>query len=1141
MKKFRGNTLAMMLVIAGIVLLGAVPALTQVTNVDTGETFTTIQAAINDSDTVNGNTITVATGTYNEFVTVDKSLTILGESGAVLEGTGTGNAFLIKGADITINGFEIRNYAIGIRSYGGPGNYGDLVVRNANIHNNTQNGMLLVYDTFSAVSLESCTIANNVQNGIGIANGATLGALNMNDTLVTGNQSSGIYIASSGTTINGGSIENTTMSSNRYQGFFIENGVALNDLTISGGALEGNQFGIVTKTSTIHNLVITGVVVQNNTGSGLTFTGTIDGLTVEGCVFEGNPWEHVDLGLTWMGSANLTDVLIQGNLFKDGPWTSISIQGATFGVGDVIVTENEFLKPWSFGIQNSTGTLVLAPNNWWGSNIGPTIYWASVTYTSGAVAFSPWLGTPTSETTWIFIVDDRGDLPPGGYLQPALNAARDGDTVYVRAGAYETQGLISSSIVLQGEPGASIKSPGSTTYTIAESSQTWDPIIFAYGGTMTGDHVSGSGVISTHIKDLDIDGQNNAQAAPVRFVGILYRNADGEISGNTIRNMYDADGKGNGPETFGILVYGDSTVDILNNTISDYSRGGIGVQGDLGAAPDPVATVQGNTLIGNGFEAETGWWADNGIQFGYGASGQIIGNTVTGHWSNSAWGASGIIIVSTANVDIIQNLVQDNELGIALAGYGGYYGAPYEATDNILVRQNEIIANEYGISLQMDANNTLILMNNVTGNTVGISIADYYGIEAIGTQIHYNSITGNILGVENWEVDSDIDASLNWWGALNGPTADLDGDGTPDYVGGGDGIYGNVIFSPWLGLAPDGDPAQWGVQITGPMLIIVAPVGPEPTTANGNTGYFDQAVWGSNELPGIDTIEVQHGTYDASEPITQAVNLVSQPGSALHTTLNGDMSINGNGVLVGLPLQGFRMNGDVTVGAGNDAGTSWIHWCDLYGNVTNNGTGTFDAQYNYWGTLLESVVDARTTGLIDYEPFLPKNADDSYVDATAIIAAGLASGIDPAIDQLWLMVQLGQDVNTFIGYAGVAGAGAFAGAPAGAAINLGGAAGGGGAVEGAISGTYAPGEPIDGRFTLTDPVTGEPVTDAAVTTSLLGPDGALVSWGCATYDETTGEYVFSIDTSGLSPGTYELIIQTDDGQSKTVSIEVLGV
>jgi hypothetical protein len=396
--------------------------------------------------------------------------------------------------------------------------------------------------------------------------------------------------------------------------------------------------------------------------------------------------------------------------------------------------------------------------------------------------------------------------------------------------------------------------------------------------------------------------------------------------------------------------------------------------------------------------------------------------------------------------------------------------------------------------------------------------------------INYNSIIGS-GGDGLWVMDgigAPVDAILNWWGDNDGPS----GEGP----GAGDSVSTNVIFSPWLGTDPDGTPGTAGVQITGPMLIVVAPVGPPPTG-----GYLNTAIAGSNstDLPFTDTIEVRHGTYDASEPITAPVNIASETGSALHTTLNGNMNINGNGVLIGLPMQGFRMNGNVTVGVGRDAGTSRINWCDLYGNMANNGTGTFDAQYNYWGTLLASVVDGRTTGLIDYEPFLPRNADDSYTDIQALLAAGVASGIDPAIDQLWLMVQLGQDVNTFIQYQGVAGAGAFAGAPAGAAINLAGAAGGGGAVEGAISGTYTTGEPIDGRFTLTDPITGEPVTDAAVTTSLLGPDGSLVSWGCATYDETTGEYVFSIDTSGLAPGTYELIIQTDDGQSKMVSIEVL--
>ncbi len=514
---------------------------------------------------------------------------------------------------------------------------------------------------------------------------------------------------------------------------------------------------------------------------------------------------------------------------------------------------------------------------------------------------------------------------------------------------------------------------------------------------------------------------------------------------------------------FGLVVYADG-VTVSNNVLSDIGRVGIWVGGQN-------ATVTGNTYTGKG--AVDG--LDYGVEVGYGGSATISGNTITD-------------CTATASSD------GSNSAGILVTDY---YGPGTTAT---------------------------IRLNVLENNTMGIAVG-YLDTDASIVEAHYNSLSGNAWGIDS--TGPVVDATLNWWGNVSGPSGE--GSGT------GDAVSTKVIFSPWLGTDPDGNPTTVGVQITGPMTIIVAPVGPEPTA-----GYLNTAIAGANsaDLPFTDTIEVQHGAYDASTPITQPVNIVSQPGSAKHTTLNGNMGINSNNVLVGLPLQGFRINGNVTVGAGHDAGTSAINWCDLYGNVTNNGTGTFDAQYNYWGTQLGSVIDGRTTGLVDYDPFLPENADDSYLDATAIINAGLAAGIDPAIEQLWLMVQLGQDVNTFIQYQGVAGAGAFQATLPGGQINLGGAAGGGGAVEGGLSGTYATGDLIEDGFTITDPVTGEPIIDAAVTLSLMGPDGGLAYWGFASYDEGTGQYMFTIDTSGLAPGTYELIIQSDDGQSQTITIEI---
>jgi len=728
-------------------------------------------------------------------------------------------------------------------------------------------------------------------------------------------------------------------------------------------------------------------------------------------------------------------------------------------------------------------------------------------------------------------------------------------------GTYITRLFIEGNASVSGVGTTTLMSPGTTSVSVPESGSTFDPIIFGYGGTMdSSGNVSGTGVIEADISGFEINGLNNATSTK-SFVGILLRNVDGEVANNSLSNLYDADGKGNGPETFGILVYGDSAVDILNNTITDYSRGGIGVQGDLGAAPDPVATVQGNTLTGNGFEGETGWWADNGIQFGYGASGQIVGNTVTGHWSNSPWGASGIIIASTSNVDIIQNLVQDNELGIALAGYS-VYGAPYEASNNILVKQNEIIANEYGISLQMDANNTLILMNNVTGNMVGISVADYYGVEAVGTEIHYNSIVGNVLGVENWEVDSDIDASLNWWGALSGPTADLDGDGTPDYVGGGDGIYGNVIFSPWLGSSPDGEPGQWGVQITAPMLIIVDDVGPAPSV-----GYLNAAIEASNSanIPFADTIEVRHGTYDASEPITDSTTIVSEVGSATHTILDGALSLNMTSILIGRLRQGFTINGPISVGIGINAETIHINWNDIYGVVINNGTGTLDAIFNYWG---EDGPD--TVGAVAIFPLLPEPSDTiiGYIDdfdlsalraidfsyllaaldkeKRALVALELMEtfgfSLEDALDLIdefrWSHVRNAMkfcdgDYDEFLarllGYgSGGGGGGSYLG-------------GGGGGTTGTAG--FCVGCPIPLQLELVHPVTGEPITDAVVSYSVCRtlPDGTIeiMMLGVMTYDGDFGAYTFDVDTSELEPGIYDIYLGTDDGRSRHFQVEVV--
>jgi nitrous oxidase accessory protein NosD len=697
---------------------------------------------------------------------------------------------------------------------------------------------------------------------------------------------------------------------------------------------------------------------------------------------------------------------------------------------------------------------------------------------------------------------------PGMQIQRALNVAQNGDVISVKPGTYVAQQVIDESLTLQGSgwgtSGTIIQAPNTLTQYFTTGTYKNFPIIYVHDA----DNVT--------IRDLVVDGAGKGNAN-YRFIGIAYYNAGGTIDHVEIVGIRDTPLSG-AQHGVGIYAYNADgtprTLTISDSFIHDFQKNGMALFGN-----GLTVRVEGNIVVGIG---PTNRIAQNGIQVTYGAGGLILGNVVRDvWWTGGYWTSSGILVGWTdADLEIRENEVSGAQTGI----YAG------DTTGQLIIRYNRI-ANGY--------------WNVILYNTPG-------------AVLQFNSITGSDDG--SW-TDSSPNATLNWWGSPNGPTVDEDEDGTFEYVGGGETLYGNFIYSPWLGTDPDGDPSRPGVQVTGPVLIVVDDVGPAPAG-----GYLNQAIAGANELPYADTIEVRHGTYNASTPITGPVTLISQPGSTTNTFLNGNLTLSAAGILIGRMGQGFTINADITVTPGTDASTIHINWNDIYGTVTNNGVGTLDATYNWWGGRYPATA---VVGAVNYYPYLPlpvsdmlKYMSDHRVDAdTAIFLIERGGLVSEGLLVLSLMNRFGLSrdeaervVDEFgflrVGFAFdrafdyddfvrlLLGYGATPAGGAGAFVDRGVAGGAGMFGDRVVDAVYEIGQPILVSFELSD-FQGNPVTGigAWVTLVQLHEDGhqTIWYWNATRYNPETGLQELSIPTEKLPEGYFLLVINFRDG-TKTESL-----
>ncbi len=198
-------------------------------NTRTNEGFETIQAAINDTDTLNNDTITLKDGTYIENVIVNKKLTIKPV---------TGENVIVEAADLTNSVFTITSSGSGSTIQGlniNGGLYG-IFLNNTSGCNITENSIL---DNAGGIYLNNAT-NNTINSNILISNGFGVNLENSNSNTISGNNVKnnfdGIDIYRSN---NNTITENNII--NNYNGIYLYNS---SSNTITDNIITNNGIGI---------------------------------------------------------------------------------------------------------------------------------------------------------------------------------------------------------------------------------------------------------------------------------------------------------------------------------------------------------------------------------------------------------------------------------------------------------------------------------------------------------------------------------------------------------------------------------------------------------------------------------------------------------------------------------------------------------------------------------------------------------------------------------------------------------------------------------------------------------------------------------------------------------------------------------
>jgi parallel beta-helix repeat protein len=307
-----------------------------------------------------------------------------------------------------------------------------------------------------------------------------------------------------------------------------------------------------------------------------------------------------------------------------------------------------------------------------------------------------------------------------------------------------------------------------------------------------GDHFKGAVVknagANARVKNLTVTAAGLADVCDAnsdRLRGILFEGASGSIKDTIVQDINQGTSgcqEGNAIEVRNAPFDGThpntKTVQVEHNVVSRYQKTGILANGDVNV------DVDDNKVTGLGPIA---YIAQNGIQLGFGALGDVQENRVSANvYTPQTFASSGILLVTAGSGILVKhNTVATSDVGIWLNGTSNarvknskVSGSAFDgiALDDSFglvsgnkVDQNQSSNNGVGIGLY-GATGSLIEKNTVNSNGTGI----FVGSGASGTNVTGNRAKSNTdLDIENTGANS---YSKNKCNTSSGPPVDC---GTP--------------------------------------------------------------------------------------------------------------------------------------------------------------------------------------------------------------------------------------------------------------------------------------------------------------------------------------------------------------------------